>query len=228
MKNSKIILLNSVIVVCAIVVIYACNKDKTPTPVLPCDPNKTYFQRDVLPIVISNCAKSGCHDAASAKEGLVLNSYSGVMKIVKAGSPSGSELIKVITTTSSKDLMPPLPNTPLTQQQKDLISKWISEGALNQTCLADTGSCASTTVSFASNITPIINTNCVGCHGGTNISGNINLSNYAGIQSAAASGKLYNAVAQNGAAISMPPSSKLSACDIKKIKTWVDDGSKNN
>ena len=30
---------------------------------IPCDPDVVYFDRDLLPILKSNCAKSGCHDA---------------------------------------------------------------------------------------------------------------------------------------------------------------------
>src|SRR5690349_8075119 len=33
------------------------------------------FERDILPIFQSNCAKSGCHDAASAQDGYVFTSY---------------------------------------------------------------------------------------------------------------------------------------------------------
>ena len=37
------------------------------------------FQQDVLPLIVSSCAMSGCHDAASAQEGVVLTSYSTIM-----------------------------------------------------------------------------------------------------------------------------------------------------
>ena len=33
----------------------------------PCDPSKVYFVNDVLPIFLSSCAYSGCHDAATHK-----------------------------------------------------------------------------------------------------------------------------------------------------------------
>ena len=44
-----------------------------------CDPNKIYFQQQVLPILVSNCAKSGCHDNASHQDGVILTSYSSVI-----------------------------------------------------------------------------------------------------------------------------------------------------
>ena len=200
---------------------------KTPTPILPCNPDKIYFQNDILPLVVSNCAKSGCHDAASKVEGLNLTTYSGIMKIVKAGSPNSSELIEVINKTG-KDIMPPAPSAPLTADQKALLSKWISEGATNEYCAQDTSNCVSTSVSYSTDVSKIISASCVGCHSGTSASGGINLSTYTGVKAAASTGKLYNSIAQNGSAVAMPPAQKLSTCDISRIKVWVDTGSLNN
>jgi len=38
------------------------------------------FEAEVLPIFQTNCAKSGCHDAASHQDGYVLNSYDSLFK----------------------------------------------------------------------------------------------------------------------------------------------------
>lgn len=227
MKLNKFIFFLLVSSVTAAAFLYSCTKDKTPAPIEPCDPTKVYFQKDVLPLINSSCAKSGCHDAVTRIEGLNLSDYPGVMQIVKAGKPSGSELIEVIS-ASGDDLMPPAPNSPLTQSQKDLIRRWISEGALNLSCTQDTANCNVINTSFANDIATIVNTNCLGCHSGSSIGGGVNLSGYTGVRAAATSGKLYNAVAQNGSAVSMPPSQKLSECDIRKIKSWIDAGSQNN
>ena len=53
----------------------------TPTGV-PCDPDSVYFDNQVLPILVSNCAKPGCHDAASHQDGVVLSSYASLMSTV--------------------------------------------------------------------------------------------------------------------------------------------------
>src|SRR5687767_10619889 len=45
----------------------------------PCHPDTIYFFKDVLPILVSNCAKSGCHDAVTHEEDLILTSYDQVM-----------------------------------------------------------------------------------------------------------------------------------------------------
>jgi hypothetical protein len=49
----------------------------------PCDPAVVYFEKDVLPILTSNCAYSGCHNAASAKDGIVLDNYANVIRTGK-------------------------------------------------------------------------------------------------------------------------------------------------
>jgi SprB repeat len=81
-----------------------------------------------------------------------------------------------------------------------------------------------TGVSFASDIQPIINTNCAlgGCHvAGTSLP---SFTTYSGVSSRAASIKLRTA---NG---SMPPATNpdLTVEQIKLIACWVDDGAKNN
>lgn len=208
-----------------------CTKDKTPepaTPVTACDSTKVYFENDVLPILQSNCAKSGCHDAVTHEEGLNLSIYSGAKKIVNAGNANGSEMMEVINETDPDKEMPPPGNTPLTAEQIAVLNQWINDGANNDYCAQDTSNCVSTNMSFATDIAPIINTNCSGCHSGSSPSGGINLSAYAGVSGVASSGKLYNAVAQNGSAQPMPPSSKISDCDISKIKSWVDAGYLDN
>lgn len=228
MKKASIIFL-TVISCFGLLGLTQCTKDKTPVPPEPCDPSKVYFQNDVLPIISSGCAKSGCHDATSKVEGLNLSNYEGIMEIVKPGNPGDSDIMKVITDSDPNKRMPPAPAPALSQEQIDKISIWISQGALNNYCLADTGACTTGTVSYSKDITDILS-NCQSCHSGTSPSGGINLSNHAGVKTVGDNGKLYNAVAQNGQAQAMPPapSTKLPSCDISKIKSWVDAGCPNN
>ncbi len=218
-------------VIAAAVIIPAlisCTKDKTPRPAEPCDPDKVYFQRDIMPLLNANCAKSGCHDAITKMDGVNLSNYDGVMKVVRAGRPGDSEIVEVINEEDHDDRMPPPPNTPLNQQQKDLISRWISEGALNLVCEEDSSSCETGNVSYSNDISTIVNNNCIGCHNNTTSNAGINLSTHGGVQAAAGTGKLYHAVAHTGQATPMPPNMKLPACEIQKIKVWIDGGSLNN
>lgn len=206
-----------------------CTKDKTPAPPEPCDPTKVYYKNDIEPLVNSACAKSGCHDAGTKAEGLDLSTYQGLMEIVKPGRPNDSEIMEVVNEPDSLERMPQYPYPALSQEQKDLISKWISLGAYNNYCVDDTSSCVTGAVSYSVDIVPALS-NCLNCHSGSAPSGGINLSSYSGVKTVGLNGKLYDAVSQNGKASAMPkpPAPKLLACDINKIKAWVDAGCQDN
>lgn len=210
-----------------LLLLFACNKDKTMAPPEPCDPNKVYFQQDIAPILQSNCAKSGCHDAATHEEGYDFSTYAGALEAIKKGNPSDSKLIKVIKESDPGDVMPPPPSAALQPAQIALLEKWIQQGALNETC-EGSGVCNTTNMSFAADIKPIIDANCVGCHSGSSASGGYNFTTYAGVKSAVSASKLYESVVQNGAAVSMPPASKLNTCKIDQIKSWIDAGALDN
>lgn len=210
------------------VLVPSCTKDKTPTPPEPCDPNKVYYERDIKPLVISKCAMSGCHDAATAQEGYNLTTYNGLLRMVKKGNPGGSEIIKVISASRDKDRMPPSPYTALTATQVALISRWITEGAPNNSCVDDSTSCVYTSVSYSATIKPLVDDKCGSCHGNSKQSGGYNFSTFPGLKAAVSNGKLYNSVAQNGQALNMPEGGKLQACEIKAIKVWVDAGAPEN
>ena len=52
------------------------------------------------------------------------------MEVIKQGNPSESELFKRLVTTDPADLMPPPDSSlSLTAEEKDLIRRWIAEGA---------------------------------------------------------------------------------------------------
>ena len=68
-------------------------------PVLPagpavtsCSPDTVYFHQTILPLITSNCAMSGCHDAISKKDGVILTDYTNTMREVKIASPTSSDL----------------------------------------------------------------------------------------------------------------------------------------
>ncbi len=211
----------------SLVIISACVKHKAMLFVGDCDPAKTYYSKDVAPIINSNCAMSGCHDAKTAAEGVDLSSYYGVMQLVNAGDPTGSELIKIVQ-SSSKKRMPPKGQDPLTSQQIATISKWIQEGALNELCNSG-NSCDTSAVTYTSTIAPIMQNNCTGCHSASNPSGGIQLTAYSGVAAIAGNGKLVGSVNFAPGFSSMPQNgSQLNACDRKKIAIWVAHGYPNN
>ncbi|RXK50660.1 c-type cytochrome domain-containing protein [Aquirufa rosea] len=198
------------------------------TPTVTCDPNLVYFQQKVLPIIISNCAMSGCHDAVSRKDGVQLTDYSNIMKSVKAGDPNNSKLYKSIVRTDN-ERMPPPPMSPLSTDNKTAIFNWIKQGALNNSCDASASNCNTTNVSFSTTIQAILRTNCQGCHSGAVVSAGIDLSTYTNVMKVVTNGKLYGSVNHSTGFIPMPnASTKISSCEISQIKSWIDAGAKNN
>ncbi len=199
---------------------------------IPCDPNVIYFEQQVLPILISSCAKSGCHNSASAQDGVILNSYANVMNTgdVEPFNLGDSEIWEVITESDPDKVMPPPGENPLTQAQINLIAVWINQGAQNLVCDDGLGPCDSVSVSFASDIQPIIQSKCLGCHTtGTSANYFINLSGYNGVAAAASTGQLVGAVSHNPNYQPMPKGgAMLPDCEIAKVKNWISEGALNN
>jgi uncharacterized membrane protein len=217
--------------------IIACHYDPivpaTPIPTLPttssCSPDTAYFQNDVLPILVSNCAKSGCHDATSKKDGIQTTDYATVMKEVKPYTLSDGDLYKYITHKDPKKIMPPPPAQPLTVAQKDIIAQWILQGAKNNACNESSGSCNTQNIKYSTFVKPLMEKFCTGCHATTNPQANIALATHAEVQKYAKAGSLYGSVAHSGNYSKMPKGgTKLNDCDIAKLKAWIDAGALND
>lgn len=181
------------------------------------------FERDILPIFVSNCAMSGCHVGNRPPDGLRLDNYNSIMKEIKPYDPNDSEIFEVITSNKSDKVMPPPPYSKLSSNQISLIKRWIEEGAKNTEC-NDTD-CDLSNVTYSNTIQVIIQNNCVGCHNDNLKSGNLNLSTQELVKNSINSGKLISAIEQT-AGIKMPPSYKLEQCDIDRIKKWAEEGYK--
>lgn len=195
---------------------------------LPCDPGKVYFNQQVLPILISNCTQSGCHDAASHQEGVVLTSYDRVMATggIRRGQPSQSKLYRVLTTNEGDDRMPRSPQPPLSPDQKTVIYNWIQQGAQNLSCLA---SCDSTSYAYSAAIRPLVSNKCTGCHSGPAPQGGIDLSAYTSLKTQVDNGKLWGAINHLPGYVAMPQNgSMLSDCELTQVKRWIDAGAPNN
>lgn len=198
----------------------------TPTPV-PGGTNEVCFESQILPLFQSNCAKSGCHDAATHKEGYIFDSYANIIKKgIRPGHATNSEVYEVLFETGN-DKMPPPPNPDLTAVQKALIGRWINEGAKNT---INCGSvCDTTKFKYGADISAIIGTYCLGCHSGTAPSGAINLSTYSGVFTVATNGRLVKAISHAPGYSPMPKNAaKLSDCQISQITKWVNGGAPNN
>lgn len=198
----------------------------------PCDTGIVYFDSQILPILQGNCAFSGCHDPVTAQHDLVLNSYESIMAhddVIVPFDLDKSELYEKITEDDVEDRMPPPPNAPLTQQQIELIRKWILQGAENITCENMGTGCDTAMVSFSTDVLPVMNTYCVTCHGNTNPNAGIMLTNYNGVSGAASSGKLLGVISWANGFLRMPlGGNQLPECDINVIAAWINQGAQDN
>ena len=183
------------------------------------------FTRDILPVILSRCATTGCHDANAGSELSSFTTYANIKSSVSPGNPSQSRLYTVIKLSSGESKMPPANRPQLTVAEIDSIGKWISYGALNETCgeVCDTIN----PVTFSGTIWPIMQTSCTGCHTGSAPGGGIALANYANVQTVAANGSLMNSLRGNGVSL-MPKGSSFSACRIRQFDMWVKNGALNN
>jgi Protein of unknown function (DUF1553)/Protein of unknown function (DUF1549)/Planctomycete cytochrome C len=100
--------------------------------------DKIAFNRDIRPILTNNCFK--CHGPAGRKGGFRLDlrdeatkpARSGAVPIVP-GKSADSELVKRIFASAKDEVMPPpATHKSLKAAEKDLIQKWIDEGAVYQ------------------------------------------------------------------------------------------------
>jgi len=191
-----------------------------------CESETVYFTNQILPIFVSNCAISGCHDAASAADNVILIDYNTISQKMKPGDPNDSEYYTTLLDTESDELMPRDPETgrgySLPQENIDLIKDWILQGALDNYC----DECDTTEYTFTKTILPLIQTNCSsssGCHG----TGSLNsvLLSYEQIKPYADNGIIETRVISNK---NMPPASPLPDCELLLIKKWIDNGTLNN
>ncbi len=202
--------------------------DTTGETGITCNPDTVYFQNEVLPLLISGCGMSGCHDAASAQDGVILTSYQAIITTgeIVAGNPGRSELYEKITEADAEDRMPPPPMAALTTDQILLIRKWIEQGAKNNYCDA---ACDTNNFAFSTAIQPLINKNCVGCHNATLASGGIRLDSYTAVKAQADNGYLLGTISHQNGFASMPQGgAKFSDCQITQVRKWIAAGSPDN
>lgn len=196
------------------------------TPAIPgcADNGDVCFESSILPIFLSSCARSNCHDAVSRREGFVLDSYTNIMKKgIVPGNARDSKLYEVLFETG-EDQMPP--DGPLSKAQKDAIAAWINEGAKNTTncnCACDTAA-----FTYAAVIQTTLANNCIGCHKPSALSGGIDLSSYSAVKAQVTNGKLWGSITHAAGYSPMPQGGKLSDCQISQISKWIDAGALNN
>ena len=187
--------------------------DTTTKPTLVND--SICFNTQILPLIKASCAQTGCHDAITREEGIVLDSYNGIKAL------GTRDLMKYINLSYGK-VMPPLPQPRLDAASKALLNKWIGEGAKNRICTPTV--CDTVNVKYTTHIAPIMNIYCKGCHNTSNAGGAVNLDNYTSTKTCTTTGKMICTITASGCAIMPKGGPSLSKCDIRKIQIWAATG----
>jgi hypothetical protein len=179
------------------------------------------FQENVLPIFVSKCSMTGCHNSVDKKARYDLSNYDGIMKGVSANHPLFSSVY-----TSVAGINPSMPRGgTLSEKEKSYIKIWIRMGAKNT---SNCSSCDTSTFTYNAVIKPIITDWCLGCHSPSNAGGGFDYSTYSGVVASVANNKLMGSIEQLSGHSPMPQGTKLSDCDIKLIGKWVSAGYPNN
>lgn len=191
----------------------------------PCDPQIIYFEKDVMPLLLSSCAYTGCHDAATAEDDVILDSYENTIRTggVSPYNPGESELYEVLF-ESGDDLMPPPPDAVLSQAEKDLIRDWIGQGAENFVC----ESCDTAVFTLSAAVQPMMDSYCMRCHNDTRSDGGISLQGYAKIKSSVDDGSLWGTLTATGGFPIMPQGASIPDCELEQVRKWIENGAQNN
>ncbi|OFX24318.1 MAG: hypothetical protein A2041_14135 [Bacteroidetes bacterium GWA2_31_9b] len=199
------------------------------------NPDTICFTQYILPLLQSSCATTGCHDNITQEEGYNFTTYAGLMddpESIVPFDPNESKVYEVIITNDLGDRMPPSPYSPLSDNQKEMFRRWVSEGALNSDC-PDLACDTLNPILFGEQIYPLIDRSCIGCHNTTNASGGVMLDSYLKI-------KYYSETIRNGEPIiigvvkkhtgfiAMPPYGTLDECTIRKMELWIEQGMLDN
>ena len=173
------------------------------------------FDEQILPVLVSNCAKSGCHNDTDRQAGVVLISYESLMATIS------SQLLMQCIQDSGQMGMPR--TVKLNSIQVSLIQNWINQGMKKG--IDCEGPCDTSNVTFSGIIRPIIQNSCLGCHTNSTTL----LTDYSHIKALVTNGKLLCSINYSGACQPMPQGGvKLPPCKLKQFKIWVDAGAPNN
>ena len=216
-----------VIIVFSILITLACKHGKSDDDITPKPADTTHvfvntnaidsvcFDEQILPLLVSNCAKSGCHDTVTKQSGIVVTSYDYLKTTL-----SGTLLMQSLR--DSGQLGMPISNK-LTADQVKLIQTWVNQGMKRG--IDCQGPCDTSNVTYSGSVFPIIQNYCLGCH----ISSGTLLTNYTQVKAKVTDSKLFCTVSWVGGCQPMPQGGvQLSQCNIRKIKIWIDAGAQNN
>ena len=197
-----------------------------------CHPDTVHFNRDVMPILRTNCALTGCHSVDHATGNVVLDNYLNTFNTgdVRPGDPDASGLFEVITETDEDKRMPPAASgfEALDAAEIGLIETWIGQGAQNLTCTEASDTAGNDTIaipSFMTEVAPIMQAKCAnpGCHEADN-DPRVPLTTHSEIKVAIGLFSMKSRIV-NG---SMPAEGALTPQEYNTLINWIEAGAPNN
>ncbi|MEO2033817.1 MAG: PSD1 and planctomycete cytochrome C domain-containing protein [Planctomycetaceae bacterium] len=114
---NRLLTISAALVVCSLQILTATEVD---------------FSRDIRPILSDNCYRCHGPDAGNRKAELRLDVRDGAVRagVIRPGDPTGSELLKRISSPDPDIVMPPpVTEKTITKREVRLLQKWISQGA---------------------------------------------------------------------------------------------------
>jgi WD40 repeat protein len=104
----------------------------------PQEPTEVSYYKHIRPIIQQHC--QGCHQPAKSEGGYVMTSYDALLKEgtsavpgVAPGQPDKSLIVEMITSQDGKKPEMPRGKDPLTDYDINLVKKWITQGAKDDT-----------------------------------------------------------------------------------------------
>jgi mono/diheme cytochrome c family protein len=96
----------------------------------------------------------------------------------------------------------------------------------NEQTLYGGNTCDTTAVSYSTDIRPILDANCISCHAPGGEQETSPLVTYEDMKKYTSDRNVVDRT--NGSSSLMPPSGKMSSCNVALIEAWVNDGAPNN
>jgi hypothetical protein len=108
-----------------LMVISGCVKDKYEPVVTNNQCDTTYYAREIKPIIVANCAISGCHDGHQATPNF--NSFIELKAVIEEDDNGESELLHRLDLPLNDPKHMPV-DARLQHDERDKIEQWIDDG----------------------------------------------------------------------------------------------------
>jgi len=201
----------------------------------PSDEGPPVFEKDVLPILSTYCFT--CHAQSSPEQGVDLRSARSVLRggfngaVIKKGSPQDSRLYQKVL---QGKMPPPAFKSEVPEADVETIRLWIESGAQSEEGDQIPEEARRQIAHYESEIQPLFNQRCVGCHGGDSPQAGLDLSTLVSTLRGGQQGPVIleglsdkSIIMRQLVSGGMPPKGggkPLSEIEVERIRAWIDKG----